>query len=280
MRGSHFYASVFLRGDLHFLKYAILGSGSRSNSYIIQGSQFSILVDQGYTPKEFYRRLSTAGFSAHHIRYIFLTHQHADHIRGVPALAYDLNIPVITHKNLKFPGETFQRWDILPERYYCRDDFSFTAFSTSHDSPHSMGFHITMEGTSYTFLTDTGKILPPMYDYAQSSDVLFLESNYSPTMLNEGPYPPYLRARISSTRGHLSNHDAANFLSAAKLQRAKRIYLCHLSEVNNTPEAVAREIGETFALPAHSCICPRDMLMPTEYWPIQSPSLLDYALSS
>lgn len=248
------------------MRYAILGSGSRSNSFIIEGSRFSVLVDQGYPVNEFYRRLDLAAFSRYNIRYIFLTHQHVDHMRGVPALAYDLNIPVITHKNLKFPNESFQRWNILPERYYCTDNFSFIGFSTSHDAPHSLGFYITMDGVSYSFLTDTGKILPPMYEYTQSSDVLFLESNYSLTLLKDGPYPPFLKARISGARGHLSNQDAANFLATANLSRVQKIYLCHLSKTNNTPEAVQQEVSEIFSLPAHSTICPRDTLMPTEQW--------------
>ncbi len=247
------------------MKYAVLGSGSKANCFIVEGEEFSVVVDQGYSLSDFYHRLAQAGFSRQKIRYIFLTHQHVDHVRGVPALAYDLNIPVITHKNLKFPHETFQRWDILPERYYCQEQFSFIAFSTSHDAPHSIGYHISMDGMNFTFLTDTGKILPPMYEYAQNSDVLFLESNYSPDLLANGPYPAFLKARISSPRGHLSNHDAAEFLCKADLSRLQKLYLCHLSEVNNTPQAVQQEVASVFSLPPYASICPRDTAMPTEY---------------
>lgn len=247
------------------MKYAVLGSGSKANCFIIEGTEFSVVVDQGYGLADFYQRLSDSGFSRQKIRYIFLTHQHIDHVRGVPALAYDLDIPVITHKNLEFSNEVFQRWDILPERYYCQDQFSFIAFSTSHDAPHSVGYHISMDGMNFTFLTDTGKILPPMYEYVQNSNVLFLESNYSPDLLAKGPYPSFLKARISSARGHLSNSDAANFLSKANLSRLQKLYLCHLSEVNNTPEVVHQEVGNVFSLPLHTSICPRDTAMPTQY---------------
>ncbi|MGL4524375.1 MAG: MBL fold metallo-hydrolase [Spirochaetia bacterium] len=243
------------------MRYCVLGSGSRANSFILEGENFSVVIDQGYALPEFYQRLSTAGFCRKKIRYIFLTHQHSDHIKGVPALAQDLNIPVIAHKKLKISDQNMAIWGIFPERYYCQDGFSFTAFSTSHDSPYSVGYHITIGNSSATFLTDTGKILPPMYDYAENSDLLFLESNYSPTLLKEGPYPAFLKSRISSPRGHLSNQDAGNFLLKMCHKRVKNIYLCHLSETNNSPEVVYKEISEIFRISENLKICPKDKTM-------------------
>jgi phosphoribosyl 1,2-cyclic phosphodiesterase len=246
-----------------FIRYAVLGSGSKANAYIVGNHRTAFLVDQGYHYKDFLPRLQQAGFAPHSIRYIFLTHEHSDHIKGVIPLAEALRIPIITHKEQQL-STSVHRWDILPGRYYCHDDFSFIAFPTSHDAPNSISYHVEISGYRLTWITDTGRILPGMADYAQDSDVLFLESNYSPTLLEQSHYPPFLKARISGIKGHLSNQQAAQFLESVRFKRIKQLYLCHLSENSNTPETAAQEINAIFQLPSWATICPRDQRMPTQ----------------
>jgi phosphoribosyl 1,2-cyclic phosphodiesterase len=251
------------------VRYAVLGSGSSANSYIIENSSGSVLVDQGFTLPELLYRAEKAAFNIYKLKYIFLTHDHSDHSRGVASLAAYLNIPVIMHKKavIRAAGAAgYKRWNIEGYKYYSDEELSlnFTAFPTSHDAPFSMGFFIEMSGFRFTFITDTGSITPLMREFADTTHVLFLESNYSPDMLQNGPYPPFLKARVSGERGHLSNYAAAGFLQSLNTNRRRRVFLCHLSENNNSPEQLRAEFSGIMPLTAAITVCPRSELMPSE----------------
>ncbi|MCL2520859.1 MAG: MBL fold metallo-hydrolase [Spirochaetaceae bacterium] len=253
------------------VRYAVLGSGSEGNAYIIENSRAAILIDNGYRLNELYRRLNQAGFEISKLKYIFLTHDHSDHSSGVAELALHLNIPVVMHHKAVIKasaGYGFERWNIKAGKFYSNDyyDLNFTAFDTSHDSPFSLGYFIELSGRRFLLITDTGRLTPCMYDYAESADVLFLESNYSPVMLQQGKYPAFLKARIAGARGHLSNYDAANFIIRLSNNQFKRIFLCHLSQNNNSIETLKEEFGAICPLEPHITICPRNQLMAGEFY--------------
>ena len=126
-------------------------------------------------------------------------------------------------------------WTMDPDSL---DDFSFTVFPTFHDAPDSVGYSFFMEGERVTIITDTGKTSDQMKALAEKSDVLFLESNYCPDMLKHGPYPVWLQKRILSEYGHLSNFDALEFVKSLGCEKCRKVYLCHISDKNNTPEKV------------------------------------------
>ncbi|MBF9014743.1 MBL fold metallo-hydrolase [Oceanispirochaeta sp. M2] len=246
-------------------RFAILGSGSAANGFIFEHNGFSILIDNGYTLTEFRRRMKQLDFEESGISFIFLTHHHSDHFKGVEALSHALNVPVVTHggmpleKHCKKQG--LQRLDILPGKDYSFKGLEFRCFETSHDAHSSIGFHFSLGGQVFTLITDTGVISQEMADLAAKSDYLFLESNYSPEMLHNGPYPEFLKKRILSNKGHLSNLDAAVFmskLSDADNPRLKKIFLCHLSEKNNTVEKVKEEVGRIYSGSIPYGICQRN----------------------
>ncbi|MBR0318590.1 MAG: MBL fold metallo-hydrolase [Spirochaetia bacterium] len=224
------------------MRYAVLGSGSCGNSYIFKTASSSFVVDNGYSFAEFRRRAEAFGFDISAIKYIFLTHIHSDHLKGVETLSNRLGIPVITAEDLDVSGYIkkgfFKQVGITPGQAYNLDDFSFTVFPTFHDAPNSVGYSFFYDGNRCTIITDTGKTSPQMKELADKSDVLFLESNYCPDLLKKGPYPVWLQKRILSEYGHLSNFDALEFLKSLDCTRCRKVYLCHISDKNNTPQRV------------------------------------------
>jgi glyoxylase-like metal-dependent hydrolase (beta-lactamase superfamily II) len=125
------------------MRYAVIGSGSCGNSYIFKTKNSGFVVDNGYSFSEFRRRAEAFGFNIKDIKFIFLTHVHGDHLRGVEALSNKLEIPVFTAENLDVSQWVtkgfFKQVGIIPGQDYCLDDFSFTVFPTFHDAPNSVG---------------------------------------------------------------------------------------------------------------------------------------------
>ncbi len=238
------------------MKYAILGSGSNANSYIFEDSDFSFIVDNGFTLKEFTYRASALGFDLEKIRFIFLTHKHIDHSRGIGALSKKLKVPVVMGHEVHFDRteahRIYKRLNVEPGKNYSFEKLEFSVFPISHDSPGAVSYSFSIGGYTFTLITDTGVILSEMEHHAVNSDILFLEANYCPQMLAEGPYPFYLKKRIESHEGHLSNNDAVEFLSRIHKadNRNRMTYLCHLSDTNNCCEKlediIKSNMPETF----------------------------------
>jgi len=233
------------------MRYAVLGSGSCGNSYIFKTKESCFVVDNGYSFSEFRRRTQAFGFDINDIKFIFLTHIHSDHLKGVETLSNRLEIPVFTAENLDLAKWVsrgfFKHVGVTPGLSYSLDDFSFTVFPTFHDAPDSVSYSFCHDGERITIITDTGKTSPQMKVLAEKSDVLFLESNYCPDMLANGPYPKWLQRRILSEYGHLSNFDALEFVRNLGCDRYRKIYLCHISDKNNSPERV-QEVFDSIPL--------------------------------
>ncbi len=248
----------------NFPRFGVLGSGSSANAYVFECSGFSFLLDNGFALGEFQNRMNRLDFDPDRLAFIFLSHAHSDHFKGVEALALKWNIPVVTHRDM--PLERYckkgclHRLDIIPGRNYDYGDLTFRCFRTSHDFPFSVSFHYRMPGMNVTIITDTGQLSREMEKLALDSDYLFLESNYSPRMLISGSYPPFLKKRILSSRGHLSNLDAAAFMNrlSSKPGRLKKVFLCHVSDNNNSPEKIHEEWAAAYRGKIPYRICPKN----------------------
>lgn len=249
------------------LEYVILGSGSSANSYVLKDGNSLYVVDNGFSCREFEKRLTQAGLNAENIELIFLTHTHGDHIKGVELLSRKYSIPVVCHEKIDLQAyfkKPVQKLDIQYDREYPYKGITFFPFKTFHDASCSMGFSFDFSAGKITIITDTGKVSEEMKPLAAKSDLLFLESNYSKKMLAEGFYPERLKKRISSNKGHLSNEDAALFLEEISRMKGcclKQVYLCHLSKNNNSPEQALAEISENFKGNIHWRICRRNELV-------------------
>ena len=133
-------------------------------------------------------------------------------------------------------------------------------FLLRYDVPFSLGYYMEMEATSLALITDTGEITDEIYSYARQAEILFLEANYDEEMLENGLYPAYLKKRIASREGHLSNKDAIDLLNrlyADSESRVEMVYFCHLSRNNNSPEILQESLDRYLEWQGKYIICPR-----------------------
>ena len=191
------------------------------------------------------------------------THHHADHVRGLERISAKYGIPsyVASDSPLK---TLYERREFRPLREFDVDGVRFFPFPTFHDAAPSVGFFFLLDGVRFTIITDTGVLDERMFRAALKSDVLLLESNYCEELLESCCYPEFLKRRISSVYGHLSNRAAFDFLSRLREQpqcRLRQVYLCHLSEKSNTPERVEMLFSslkdESFSI----TVCPKNQLI-------------------
>ncbi len=231
----------FAHGGLRMLKRAVLGSGSSGNAYYMSDGETSILLDQGFSLVELNRRLDRFGSSASELDAVFVTHLHPDHAKGVGILARSRDIPI--HLHTKAIARNAREFAFLgiPQKQVVEVEVGevirlgamrIFCFTTSHDSPGSVGWYIDHPEERVMLLTDLGKTTEEQKELAQRASILFLEANYDEKMLEEGPYPRILKHRIRSVEGHLSNDDALTFVQESGFA-GNELYFVHLSSTNN-----------------------------------------------
>lgn len=221
------------------MKFVALSSGSCGNSFYIRNKDSAVLIDAGLTCKQIKERLAEMHQNPEKIKGIFLTHEHTDHIKGVDVLAREFQIPVYATKGTLQSQFICSQEDLLNE---IKDDetiklggMDVSAFSKSHDAIQPVSFSVT-NGKTISIITDIGHACKNVCEHVSDSHFLVMESNHDLEMLENGPYPAFLKRRILSDHGHLSNlHSGLCVLENAR-SRLKNIMLAHLSDVNNTPK--------------------------------------------
>jgi phosphoribosyl 1,2-cyclic phosphodiesterase len=233
--------------------FAGLASGSSGNCYYLGTRKYGILIDAGIGIRTINKRLKEIGISLDSIRAVFVTHDHADHIRGVGHLGEGRHIPVYTtariHEGINKSYCTTQKLyaavrHIEKEATMQLEDFYITPFEVPHDGTDNVGYHFQVQGITFTFLSDLGEITPTAARYIRKANYLIIEANYDEKMLETGSYPPFLKQRIVASTGHLSNTDTAGFLSENITDTLRHIWLCHLSENNNRPELAHKTVED------------------------------------
>lgn len=224
------------------MKYCALASGSNGNCYYVAKGDDAILVDVGINTKHVELRMSALGIVPSSIKAIFITHEHTDHIRGLSVFCKRYQIPVyITSGSYK--GSRLH----LPERlvHIIRpsDNVQIGSLSVQgvpkfHDAQEPCSFLVSDGIGNIGILTDIGRPCDNVKTVIRQSDVLLLESNFDEEMLRTGRYSYYLKNRISSGWGHISNKIARDLFLENKSPRLKHLILGHLSGENNTIELV------------------------------------------
>jgi phosphoribosyl 1,2-cyclic phosphodiesterase len=239
------------------MRFSVLGSGSRGNSVYIESGKTGILIDAGFSGKEIEGRLQSIGRDLGRIDALCITHEHNDHICGVGVLSRRCKIPTYINEGTFAAGEKkigklslhkeFETGDILQI-----GDLQVRSFRISHDTADPVGYVVSDGQKSLGYCTDTGKISHLIGQRLAQCNGLILEFNHNLQMLKNGPYPLSLQQRIRSSRGHLSNEDAAAFLAGLIGDHLRTAVLAHLSATNNTPELAraaallaVREWGDT-----------------------------------
>ncbi len=234
-----------IRDRSRAMEIVALASGSKGNSLFVKSGNTSVLLDVGLSAREIERRMALIGASPSELSGIVVSHEHADHIKGVGPLARRYNLPVyITERTFQAAeavvGALPRVECIDPEMPFEIGAFWFSPFLISHDAVEPLGFSLTDGRMKIGIATDLGVITHLVRENMRGAHVAIVESNHDPDMLMEGPYPWELKQRIKGRRGHLSNPTATQFVQAIYHSDLERVVLAHLSEINNTPEAAKR----------------------------------------
>lgn len=238
------------------MRFLTLYSGSGGNCAYIETDTTAILVDAGKSARKLCAALTEIGSSISKIDAIFITHDHADHTSALETLTKKHKIPIhITERSACiFSGE---RFSCVRENIVCHPplfevtvgDVTVRSFATSHDSLMSVGYRFDTRGISLGIATDLGYVTEPVRKGLSGCSAVILESNHDTEMLRTGPYPRFLKERILSKRGHLSNVDSAAFAAELASGGTKSFILAHLSAENNTPTTALDEFLSAVADP-------------------------------
>ena len=219
----------------------VLRSGSSGNAIFLESGGTAILIDAGLAAEAILREL--AAFPDTPLpQAILLTHEHDDHARGAASLARALGVPVFANEGTIRAGGALLAGAVV-ERFASGRPFhvgrlAVEAFPVPHDAVEPVGFVVTGNATRVCVATDLGEATDEVQARAADADVVLIEANYDLALLGVSPYPWFLKNRILSPTGHLSNDAAAQVARHAASHRARTIALVHLSDINNlTPLA-------------------------------------------
>ncbi len=219
-------------------EFCVLGSGSNGNAFYFEADGSALLVDAGLSFRMMKQRLQKYGKSISDVSHVFVTHEHIDHVRGIPQLVKRCNAMV--HANistLRALPMSIHEENIAPLHGPVElGSIVVEHFSKNHDAADPVGFTVRHGDTRVPVITDAGVACSRIVREVTRASALILESNYDEHMLMQGRYPPYLKKRIASDRGHLSNLQAAVLALAHLPPTLSVLYLAHISENNNRPD--------------------------------------------
>ncbi len=237
------------------LEVAFLGSGSTGNCAVVRSGRTAVLLDAGLSPRQTRKRLASLGVGLGDVCALLLTHEHSDHVASAAALATELGLPVYaTHGTVaaaRLPGPLFL--DHRPVRGgadVCLGggELLVRVASTPHDGAESVCYRFEGAGGGRVGIaTDLGHLSAEVEELLEGCDVLGLEANHDLELLRQGSYPQFLKRRILSPVGHLSNDDAAAGIARLAGERTSRVVLLHLSQQNNTAALALSAVGGALA---------------------------------
>ena len=222
------------------MKISVLGSGSEGNSTYLDVCGIPFLIDAGFSAKTLIGRMHSLGLNPSMLKAILVTHEHNDHIRGVGILSRKLNLPIyITPESYRVSASCLGK--IAPENLrFIEGEFDiegvrFIPFNVSHDAVRTIGFRIEgSNGKRMAISTDIGCYTEEILTHFTNVDIMVLEANYNFDMLQCCGYPYYLKQRIHSEQGHLSNEDSGQLICSCYHPNLKKVFLSHVSKNSNT----------------------------------------------
>ena len=234
------------------LKFISFGSGSSGNCYYILTEKGGMMIDVGVGMRTLRKYFCEYGLPVTDLHNILITHDHADHIKSVGTISRKFEIPVHAtsrvhagiedNYSVRCKVDKERKVVIESGKPFVLDGMRITPFHVPHDSNDNVGYRIDYEGVVFCIMTDVGHVTDEMKTMIQEANYLVIEANFDDEMLEVGPYPRYLKDRIKSGTGHLSNAKCAQALIENFSKNLRHVWLCHLSEENNHPELARKSI--------------------------------------
>lgn len=236
------------------LKFCSFASGSRGNSYLVKSDEAAIIVDAGISGKKIFNGLEMSGTDLLEIKGVLVTHEHTDHAKSLKILMKKavnaiLYCNIGTWQKIKDLVPDDRQVTILTGDQFEIGDIEVKSFKVHHDAAEPVGYTFTNKSKILSIITDTGHICQNIFGEIRDADLLVLEANHEPRVLEMGSYPYSVKQRILGDLGHLSNEAAGDCLCNLIDYDAKdrRILLAHLSQENNTPDLAAMTVKNALA---------------------------------
>jgi phosphoribosyl 1,2-cyclic phosphodiesterase len=224
------------------LSVCSIASGSNGNCYYVGTTTEAVLIDAGISCKEIENRMRRSGLSLKNVKAVFVSHEHTDHISGLPTLAKKHNLPVFitapTLRNCKLRFEKTLLNHFTAGTPVVVGELTITPFPKFHDAADPYSFVVSGNGVNIGVITDIGRTCDNVVQHFSQCHAAFLEANYDEEMLLNGGYPWYLKNRIRGGQGHLSNREALLLFQQYRSPQLSHLFLSHLSRNNNCPKAV------------------------------------------
>jgi phosphoribosyl 1,2-cyclic phosphodiesterase len=234
------------------LKFISFGSGSSGNCYFLATETDALIIDIGVGLRGLRKNCKEYGVSLQKVHYVLVTHDHADHIKSVGSMSADFSLPIYAtrevhagiNRNYCVTKKVSKDLACYVEKgkTFTLGDFQVTPFGVPHDSTDNVGYFIEAGGTDFCLITDAGMVTDEMKPFIRRAHHLVIEANHDEEMVMNGSYPQFLKERILSGTGHLSNRTCGEAIAQNMSEALKRVWLCHLSEENNHPELARKTV--------------------------------------
>jgi len=224
--------------DSMAIRLCVLGSGSKGNSVLVDNGKTRLLIDAGLGARDLKKRLNMAGVDLQDLDGILVTHEHIDHIRALETFSKTATVYAHNHtmQAILERGIELKLSQNFDSECFSIGSMDIETFRISHDAVYPLGYSISDNNSKITYATDMGYCSQEFLTKAQGSDIIMIESNHDLDMLLNGRYPAFLKRRIVSNVGHLSNYACAAAINELAQNGVRKFILSHLSEQNNLPE--------------------------------------------
>jgi phosphoribosyl 1,2-cyclic phosphodiesterase len=226
-----------------------LASGSKGNCIYVGTKEAKILIDVGISYRMLQKRLSEIDVKVEEIDAVVITHEHSDHISGLPLLTEKHKMPIFA--NRETASGIYELLKISPKFkiFTTAEPFEFLdlvihPFSIPHDCLDPVGLVIQMDNYKAGFCTDLGYVTTMVRKVLKDCDYLYLEANHQPSMVHASSRPLVYKQRVLGRQGHLSNESCADLLSSVYHEKLKAVYLAHLSSECNSKELALKIVSE------------------------------------
>ena len=252
------------------MRVIVFASGSSGNCLLLEEGEACLLLDAGISARRIETALRQAGHTWKDLSGVLITHEHSDHISGLKTLLHRCTAPILAPHTLgnRLRGMLPEIEDVLRVipvgESVPLGGLSIRAFHTMHDTDESVGYRLEGE-RCFALATDTGCVTEEIFRGLAGADAALIEANHDLDMLRDGPYPFYLKRRILSERGHLSNADCALLARRLCESGTRRLILGHLSRENNRPALALETVSSALeGLDCSLCCAPPEGFLSVE----------------